>query len=170
MMFLLATGVALMMNLSAEQWRSIDDRVMGGVSVGKMTATEDGIRFEGELSLDNNGGFSSVRHMVNQDLREVTGVRITFKGDGRRYQFRLRQDQRFDGISWRKEFDTTSQWQTVELSLDEFDPVWRGRIMSQAGKIIGENIQQIGILLADKNPGAFYLDIRQIEFIKAGTG
>ena len=42
-------------------WRSINDGVMGGLSSGGMRL-EDGIAvFSGTLSLENNGGFSSVR-------------------------------------------------------------------------------------------------------------
>lgn len=168
MLALLATGVVLMMNFSADQWRSIDDSVMGGISAGRVTATDQGIRFEGDLSLENNGGFSSVRYPVTQDLSNVTGVRLTFKGDGRRYQFRLRQDRRFDGVAWRQEFETSIEWQTLELNFDDFDPVFRGRIVASAGKVRPEAIEQIGFLLADKNPGKFYLDIREIEFITTG--
>ena len=44
------------------KWRITDDRVMGGRSQGKFEITkQDTMRFSGNLSLENNGGFSSVR-------------------------------------------------------------------------------------------------------------
>ena len=43
-------------------WNVVNDGVMGGRSVGKVRLTDDGVmNFSGTLSLDNNGGFSSIR-------------------------------------------------------------------------------------------------------------
>ena len=45
-----------------KQWKIVDDVVMGGVSSGKISINEDGHgQFEGTVSLENNGGFSSLR-------------------------------------------------------------------------------------------------------------
>ena len=49
-------------------WFSVDDRVMGGVSVSQMRYAGDGVaRFSGDMSLENNGGFASVR-FTGQDF------------------------------------------------------------------------------------------------------
>lgn len=46
----------------AEGWLTGDDAVMGGVSKGKVLPTGDsGLLFWGSLSLENYGGFASVR-------------------------------------------------------------------------------------------------------------
>lgn len=69
-------------------WRSVDDDVMGGVSEGgfSVTAENTGI-FSGETSLENNGGFSSVRRAVdNSDFANAEAVKLRVKGDGRQYQ------------------------------------------------------------------------------------
>ena len=42
-------------------WRPVHDTVMGGRSSGTVEPGEDGVRFEGTLSLKNNGGFASIR-------------------------------------------------------------------------------------------------------------
>ena len=43
-------------------WRVVDDGVMGGRSKGNIKVSDDGIlTFSGKLSLENNGGFSSLR-------------------------------------------------------------------------------------------------------------
>ena len=81
-------------------------------------------------------GFASVRHFVEQDLSQATAVRLQLRGDGRNYQFRIRQDDRLDGVAWRAEFDTNGEWQTVELSLDEFVPVLRGRQVAGVGPVV----------------------------------
>lgn len=158
---LLAT---ITLDTTAGAWRSIDDGVMGGRSNGGMVPVEAGLRFEGELSLENNGGFSSVRRPVAQDLSGMTRVRLEVRGDGREYQFRIRQNSGFDGVAWRALFSTNSDWQDIEIPFDEFMPVFRGVSVKEAGPVVASKIQQIGFLLADGKAGKFELEIRRIEF------
>ena len=150
--------------LELEPWRAINDGVMGGVSSGEMIATAEGLRFQGVLSLENNGGFASVRRLLELDLSEFDGVRAQIRGDGRTYQLRIRQDGGFDGVSWRAEFSTDGKWQSIALPFQLFEPVWRGRPVPEAGPLLAGQIRQLGFLLADKKPGAFSLDVGAIEF------
>jgi len=159
-------GKAAHLDMNPGPWHAINDGVMGGVSSGRMVQTPEGLRFEGELSLENNGGFASVRRAIELDLATATGVRLVVRGDGRTYQFRLRQDDRFDGIAWRAEFTAGSGWQTVDLSFDEFIPVFRGRQVPDAGPVAPATIQQAGFMLADRAPGPFVLEIQSIAFGK----
>ena len=160
---MLMTPIAL--DMTADRWRSINDGVMGGRSNGGMVQATDGLKFEGVLSLENNGGFSSVRRLVGQSLSGQTRVRLDVRGDGREYQFRIRQNGRFDGVAWRALFPTSSDWQVVEIPLDAFIPVFRGRVIREAGPVVASDIQQVGFLLADKQAGKFELEIRRIEFL-----
>jgi len=157
--------LSLSIPLSLEPWRVVNDGVMGGVSSSRMVKTENGLRFQGELSLENNGGFASVRRVVDDDLSGSGRVRLEVRGDGRTYQFRLRQSGRFDGVAWRAEFSSTEEWQTVEIPYADFEPVFRGRSVPQAGPVVPADIQQIGFLLADKQPGSFWMEVRKIEFL-----
>lgn len=150
--------------LDIGSWQAINDVVMGGISSGAMVREADGLRFTGELSLENNGGFASVRRLVDLDLSAASGVRLEIRGDGRTYQFRIRLDHRFDGVAWRAEFLAYDEWQVVELGFDEFEPVFRGRIVD-AGPIDPAAIAQVGFMIVDKQPGPFQLDIRSIEFV-----
>jgi len=155
------------LDLKTNAWLSINDGVMGGLSSGGMVQIDEGLRFTGELSLENNGGFSSVRSLVEQDLSGATGVRLEVRGDGREYQFRIRLNNQFDGVAWRALFTTGNDWQIVEIPLDEFIPVFRGRTVAEAGPVVAAEIQQVGFMLSDKNAGRFELDIRRIEFTGA---
>ena len=169
MIYSLAMSVAFMaivdISMDIEPWRSINDGVMGGRSAGGMTQSEEGLTFEGRLSLENNGGFSSVRRLVSQDLTRATGVRIQVRGDGRQYQFRIRQNSAFDGVAWSAVFTSGEKWQQIDIGFDQFAPVFRGRSVPQAGPVVPSGIQQIGFLLGDKTAGRFELEIRSIEFI-----
>ena len=47
---------------SERSWTSVNDGVMGGISRGGFKRTEQKtLLFSGELSLENNGGFASIR-------------------------------------------------------------------------------------------------------------
>ena len=161
---MLSVLMLLSLDLDPEAWRSVNDGVMGGVSTGAIAASPGGLVFEGELSLENNGGFASVRRLVDADVSAASGLQLKVRGDGRTYQVRLRQDERFDGIAWRAEIPASTQWQTVTLDLEDFEPVFRGRRVVDAGPLVPSNIRQIGFMLADKTPGPFRLEIGAILF------
>jgi monofunctional biosynthetic peptidoglycan transglycosylase len=86
------------------------------------------------------------------------------QGDGRRYQFRVRVDDNYEGISWRHAFTTNDSWQMVELLFDDFEPVFRGRKISGVDPLDVSGIRQLGFFLADGSAGTFQLDIAAIEF------
>lgn len=157
------------LEMSAAPWIPINDGVMGGISSGTIVQDGESLVFSGELSLENNGGFASARRLVEADLTGTDRVRISIRGDGRTYQFRIRQDEHFDGIAWRVTVATTGDWQSVELPLTEFEAVFRGRKVPAAGPVIAGRVRQVGFMLADKQAGPFRLEIRAIEFL-AGTG
>jgi monofunctional biosynthetic peptidoglycan transglycosylase len=146
----------------ANEWYVINDGVMGGLSRSRITKTEDGTGlFSGTVSLENNGGFASIRTAVaKKSLAGHQGLEIRVRGDGRTYDLRLRLNDRIDGIAYRAAFETRAgEWTTTRVLFQEFEPSFRGRIVRDASPLIPENIQQIGFLLADKKPGAFSLEI-----------
>jgi monofunctional biosynthetic peptidoglycan transglycosylase len=162
---MLSVLMLIALELDPEAWYSINDGVMGGVSIGAMAVSPDGLVFEGDLSLENNGGFASVRRRVDADLSAATGLQLSVRGDSRTYQVRLRQDERFDGIAWRAEFSASNQWQTVTLDFADFEPVFRGRRVIDAGPVVPSKIRQLGFMVADKTPGPFRLEIGAIQFL-----
>lgn len=166
MTYFLTFGTVIMMSMSAGSWYAVNDDVMGGKSSGRMTVADEQLRFHGELSLQNNGGFASVRRRVGEDMAGSSGVRLTVRGDGRKYQFRLRQDRNFDGVAWRHEFSTDGSTQVLELKFSDFEPVFRGRPVSSAGPVVPGQITQLGFMIADKTEGAFSLSIIKIEVVR----
>jgi len=93
---------------STLRWQTVNDGVMGGVSNGKFQLTEQGHGlFSGQVSLENNGGFASVRAGLTKNLpKGLQMVRLRVKGGGKRYSFRIRMDHNFDGVSYRYSFHT----------------------------------------------------------------
>lgn len=143
------------------RWLAINDDVMGGISRGNMRR-EDGIGvFSGELSLEHGGGFASVRREPEVfSLGAYSGLMLYVRGDGRRYQLRLRTTRLFDGAAYRALFQPSAgEWQRVALPWHEFEAVFRGRRLEDAPPLDPETIQKVGLLIADRRPGPFRLEV-----------
>lgn len=156
----------------AGEWIIVNDDVMGGLSSSRFEDNEEGFAtFEGELSLENNGGFASVRALAPEGvLADRSALVLRVRGDGRTYQVRLRTDRRFDGIAYMAEFATVEgEWQEVRTPLSDFQPTFRGRRPAGAQPLSPAKVQQIGLLLADKRPGAFRLDVDWIRAQSTGS-
>lgn len=154
------------------QWSVINDGVMGGVSQSDIRRTDQGTGvFAGVLSLENNGGFASVRVVVGRrDLSVYTGIEVRVRGDGRTYQFRLRTDDGSDGIAYRAHFETRNgEWTTTRIPFDKFLPTFRGRTLRDAPPLDTSHIRQLAFMLADKKPGAFSLEIDLVRTFKSNA-
>ncbi|WP_444999222.1 CIA30 family protein [Halomonas mongoliensis] len=145
----------------AGRWRAINDGVMGGISRGGMRV-EDGIGvFSGETSLANNGGFASVRRDPEAfDLGDRHGMALEVRGDGRAYQLRLYTDQLPDGAAYRAEFQPIAdEWQRVTLPWHAFEPMFRGRRLGNVAPIDPARIDQVGLMIVDRQAGPFRLEV-----------
>ena len=158
------------------KWQIVNDGVMGGRSNsqasmvksdsdGKVEAESGVMRFAGTLSLENNGGFASVRSRPNGSIGLDPGETIVLrvKGDGRRYTFNLYTPDRRTAFSYQTEFDTTAgQWTKVKLPVDKFVAHSFGRPMPNM-QLTPSEVHSVGILLADKKPGAFEILVDSIN-------
>ena len=155
------------------KWRITDDRVMGGRSQGKFEITNQGtMRFSGNLSLENNGGFSSVRSGgVSFDLSDSEGLALRVKGDGRKYQVRLGTEARYRSwdVSFSAGFQTKKDtWVNVRIPFSDFKAGFRGRSLDQVS-FDPSKIRRLGILLGDKKPGRFEVEIDSISAYSGGS-
>ena len=136
---------------------------MGGRSSGnfKLNAEGHGL-FEGDVSLENNGGFSSVRYSFERLLiKDSKKVVIKLKGDGKNYQFRIKSNSR-DYYSYISTFATSGEWQEVEISLKDMYPSFRGRKLNQPN-FSNDYIEEITFLIGNKKQEKFKLLIDKIE-------
>ena len=150
-------------------WRNVDDSVMGGVSSSRMRIEGDTAVFEGELSLENNGGFASVRSdLLEQNLTGFEGVRLRVRGDGRKYQLRIRADKALDGPSYQMTFETQKDARIeVDLPFSKFFAAFRGRQLPNHPPIDAAKIATMGFLIADKQEGDFRLEIDSVQVYRA---
>ena len=156
----------------ASTWNAVNDGVMGGRSVGKLKTTTDGaMRFSGTLSLENNGGFASIRSgrlQVEMGLKEAFRVRI--KGDGRTYIFNLYPKTRRMAFSYRASLPTVAgEWTEVTVPLEDFTPTSFGRRVQNKGPLSPDQISGIGFMLSDKKAGPFELEIQWVRIEPASA-
>jgi monofunctional biosynthetic peptidoglycan transglycosylase len=162
------TGQSTIESFSPTQldWQIVNDGVMGGISKSRMTVNAEGYgQFSGTVSLENNGGFASCRAAVEKiDLSGTKGVRLRVRGDGQRYDFRVRLSGPYSRVSYRAGFTANdSGWHTVELLWSGFEPTFRGRTLNDVPPITPDDIREVGFLIADKQAGAFQLEIDEIS-------
>lgn len=140
-------------------WLIVNDGVMGGISQSDLTITEEGHgRFHGKISLENNGGFASVRcRMETKDITGYTKCKIRLKGDGKSYQFRVRENKS-DRYTYIKTFDTTGEWEELIFELRDLIPSFRGRKLD-IPHYTATTLSEIALLIGNKKQENFTLDI-----------
>lgn len=148
------------------RWQVVLDGVMGGRSSGEIDTTDHGVVFHGDLSLENNGGFSQIRTEIEQgSLGQAEGIEIDVRGDGRTYIFDARvANMRVMAGSFQHTFETMhDEWTTIRLPFSDFRFHYFGRQMPGIGEINQAMINSLGITLADKQPGEFRLEIGAVR-------
>lgn len=148
---------------SSKDWLIVDDGVMGGLSQGKFTFdTEGNGVFSGNVSLENNGGFSSVRHETEKmKTTKDSKILIRLKGDGKDYQFRIK-DKSNTYYSYITTFKTSGEWETIEIKLSDLYPSFRGRKLDLPN-YDKDSFEEIVFLIANKKNESFQLVLDKIE-------
>lgn len=150
-------------------WRSIDDVVMGGRSSSRAAQTDnDGLIFSGVVSLEDNGGFASIRsENYRYDLSEYDAVRLRIKGDGKRYGFNIRTGNPLRALRYETTFATTSgEWQEITLPFESFRVKMFGSYLPTQTHVNPRRIRSFGFIISEKQAGPFQLEIDRIEAVR----
>lgn len=154
---------------SEKNWVSVNDDVMGGISRGGVTRTDRGtLLFKGNLSVENNGGFASVRTKAAKlGLEDASGLLIRARGDGRTYWVGMQTPRQFGASSYRA-FMPTREGTFVEtyIPFSDFKLQAFGRQLA-GGPVDPAGVVSVGFTIADNKAGPFELEI---EWIKASSG
>jgi hypothetical protein len=143
-------------------WKILDDIVMGGRSNGQFNLDEIGHgQFYGTISLENNGGFSSLRYNFETiDSKPYSKFTLKLKGDGKSYQFRVK-DNRNNRYSYIYKFTTSSEWETIEIPFSDMYPSFRGNTLD-IPNYNGHQMEEIAFLIGNKKNENFKLKIDKI--------
>ena len=148
-----------------QRWYVVNDSVMGGVSNSQVTQTQENLLFTGNVSLDNNGGFASIRTELSTQSQNTKAIALRVKGDGQIYQLRLRTTNYLDGAAYTHSFKTVkNEWVDINFAPSDFTLTYRGRVLEQQPIIDFDDIKQLGFMIAGKQEGKFKLEVGKIEF------
>ena len=150
-------------NSSISNWVVVDDVVMGGRSNGNFQLNKQGKGvFSGKISLDNNGGFSSVRHGFSKlNVEKFKSIVLKIKGDGKNYQFRIKHKSS-DYASYITSFSSSGEWQEIKIPLNSMYPSFRGRKLDEPN-FFHKSIEEVTFLIANKKNEEFMLLIDKVE-------
>lgn len=146
-----------------QQWLIVNDDVMGGKSESTFSLNKEGFGvFKGQVSLENNGGFASLRYRCPQTpIDNYRKIVIRLKGDGKTYQFRLKTSTR-DYHAYVTNFSTSGDWEEVSIALKDLYPSFRGRKLDM-GNFSQSYFSELGFLIGNKKAESFELLIDKIE-------
>jgi hypothetical protein len=148
-------------------WRITNDGVMGGLSNGKIYFYPDHGVFSGDISLDNNGGFSSVFRTVENLPESSEQFVIDIEGDGQAYQLRIAIYINGYRLAYKHDFKTVAnKREKLIFQLADFKATFRGRMIKNAPILSSEDIREVGFLVTKKIAGEFSLSIFQLFFLK----
>ena len=110
-------------------WRMVTDGVMGGVSSGTLLPASveqrDCLRLQGEVRLENNGGFVQAALDIEDtpagDASAYHGIELEVYGNHEAYNLHLRTDDLWlPWQSYRATFEAAPRWQTLQLPFADF--------------------------------------------------
>lgn len=150
----------------ASAWRTVNDDVMGGRSLGGSVVEAGKLLFTGVINT-NGGGFSSVRREMQPGaLDEARTIILSVKSDGRAYRLIAQTDARFRGryVSYQAPIPTSpvGEWSDVRIAFSDFVPSVLGRIVP-ASEFSPAKVTQLGFIIADDVDGDFALSVRSIS-------
>ncbi len=150
-----------------ENWRIVVDGVMGGRSTGQLEQRQDVMVFTGETSLENNGGFSSIRAPVPAgSLAGYDALRVRVKGDGRTWILGARGRSGMGADSYWSRFETSAgEWQTVTVPIAEMVRQYFGTPIR--GRLQPSGVRGVEFYIYDKQAGPFRLEVDEIEAVRS---
>ena len=149
---------------SSTEWFSVNDSVMGGLSEGSVSYTKKSMLFKGQLSLENNGGFASVRSQTSMmDLSELQTLEIRCRGYGGTFEITMARHQEWYLPNYKHAFTPDEDWSIIQLPIRDFKEFRIGEPTgSKLNKELSASIIRMGIIKGDKKTEPFQLEVDYI--------
>lgn len=147
----------------ASKWKIVNDAVMGGRSNSHVELNDSKhLVFSGHVSLENNGGFAMCQyHFEAMNIDNFSKFVIKIKGDGKDYQFRAKSNNS-DAHSYIYPFQTTGEWQIIDIPFNIMAPFFRGRQLEMPN-YAGKQLEMVAFLIGNKKDENFNLEIDSIN-------
>ncbi len=149
-----------------QRWLVVNDDVMGGQSLGRLSFDAGILIFEGETNTDG-GGFSSLRLPLEpQALSRHDRIEFRARPDDRAYLVTFDDDRasRDRRVSHRApiEFGPPGEWQTVSVSFSDLSPAVFGRPIEDL-PLRKDLATRMGLIVSDGVDGPFRLEIDWVD-------
>lgn len=148
-------------------WYVVNDGVMGGLSSGTLIETQSSIIFKGQVSLENNGGFASIRSpYANYNLSKYETIEIKYRSSGYDFAITLQNHKMYFKPNYKHDLpNTDGEWQTVSLKMSDFSAYTLGRKLNyNLDKKTQKEIIRMGFISNEKRAGDFEIEIASIGF------
>lgn len=148
-------------------WFVVVDGVMGGNSTGTATTHDKSISLSGTISLENNGGFSSIRSQFGDyDLTKYSRVKIRYRNQGHTFALTLNNHRRYFMPRYKFSLpDSKGEWREQVIAFKDFSKVRLGEVLG--GTPTEEELSTVirfGLISDEKKSGKFELDVDYIRF------
>ena len=148
----------------SSSWFLLLDGVMGGKSTGNLKKNEHTITFTGEVSLQNNGGFSSMQSSIHPAVMDgMNAIKIKIKGDGREWILAGRKFMTPTADDYWFKFKTTGDWQEVVVPISKMKRRVYGFPM--IGRITPDQIKGLSFYIYDKKSGPYSLEVEAVDAV-----
>ena len=152
-------------NCEIDNWQIVNDNVMGGRSTATLFVDENqnGV-FEGFISTENNGGFSSIQLNTGKiEIGSFKKIELKIKGDGSVYQIRLKNSSNVSH-SYIYDFKTNGNWEEILIPLADMKPSFRGYSLDLPN-FNHSTIERIGVLKSSKINSKFKFLIKSLKLV-----
>jgi hypothetical protein len=153
-----------------QDWVVLSDNVMGGVTKSNLEYTDTSMVLSGNISLDNYGGFSSVKTKFNRfDLSEYSGVHLRYKSTNQGFAFTLENSRNWTQPYFKGELSISKEntWTETTIYFKDFKEYQIGEPTgNNLNPSILKGIVRLGVITTEKREGPFSLEVDYIEFVK----
>jgi len=151
-----------------QDWRALNDGVMGGLSRSAIEFTANSLRFSGEVSLANNGGFASLRSTFGaRDLSDYESLTVRLRATGQTFAFVLETSSRWFDPNFKYVLrpEKVGEWETFTIPLADFKAYRVGRRMNRSMSPEDQaQVIRLGFITDDKQAGSFELEVDYLAF------
>lgn len=154
-------------NKQSQEWYSVNDNVMGGVSTGKLTLSDSSIVFKGKISFENNGGFASFRAPWGEyDFSKIETIEIRYRSYNLDFAFTLATDRRFYKPYYKGLLKKTNgKWIIKKLKVNALQEYI---LNDKTGNLLSSEKQskviRMGFISSEKKDEEFEIEIDYIKF------
>ena len=152
---------------TGSNWKVMNDGVMGGLSSGESVLKRNSLILEGEISLANNGGFSSVRSPWGKtDISDYSTIEVRYRSEGQVVAFCIETNRMWWKPYYMLDLPTTdNKWETITLKLTDASEI---SLVTPTGNTLTkkqlEKILRFGFMTHEKKESPFRIEVDYVKF------